>query len=169
VSDEFYGFDDEDFDVDEDDEDYDCGMLFDEKGRPMGCQLAGSEDCDFDCPYRAEFEQEAEEMTTNKLWWAKLNTSSPRYREWYGILDSDDVPLIQPQSTLADLGPEKDVEIYALDWQNLDEGQSERLLTCLSRKFGADSEVIQHDLDRDGHLPIRAADVTVFYDARAFL
>lgn len=37
-------------DDDEDDEDFfDCGWV-----RGVGCTLAGTEECDFECPYRAE-------------------------------------------------------------------------------------------------------------------
>lgn len=53
MSDEFYGFDDEDFDCfDEDDEEYfDCGAMRDIHHRLVGCDKAGSEECD-ECPER---------------------------------------------------------------------------------------------------------------------
>lgn len=56
MSDEFYGFDDEDFDVcDDEDEYFDCGIMFDGRTHKMvGCGKAGSEECDFECPYRDE-------------------------------------------------------------------------------------------------------------------
>lgn len=73
MSDEFYGFDDEDFDddveFDGDDEDFefDCGMVRDvNTGELLGCQLAGSEDCDWECPYRADFEREMEREDEEK-------------------------------------------------------------------------------------------------------
>ena len=103
-----------------------------------------------------------------ELWWASLNQQSPRYRDWYGILEDDRVPLLSPFSASAKLG-EEICEVYALDWQNLDEAQSTRLLDFLAHKFNASQDEIAKDLDRDGHMPIRAADVTVCYDMRAFL
>ncbi len=103
-----------------------------------------------------------------KLWWASLNSSSPRYADWKAILGTDSVPLLSPGSAEAQLG-EETCEVYALDWQNLDGEQSQRLIDFLSKKFSADPKEIESDLDRDGHMPIRAADVTVCYDMRAFL
>lgn len=108
-------------------------------------------------------------MRANSLWWASLDHSSPRYRDWYGILNDDRVPLLSPFSTHAQLGEEKDVEVYGLDWQNLDGEQSDRLLNFIAHKFGVTQEEVAKDLDRDGLFPIRAADVTVFYSLRAFL
>ena len=63
MSDEFYGFDDSDFDTDAEDYDedgefeFDCGAMRDMSGRMVGCSMAGSEDCDFDCPYRESVER----------------------------------------------------------------------------------------------------------------
>lgn len=51
MSDEFYGFDDEDFDLDDVDEferdmEIDCHL-----DRNGFCGKAGSEECEFECPY----------------------------------------------------------------------------------------------------------------------
>lgn len=54
---EFYDGDGDD-DSEDEEEDYDCGMMISPKGRLEGCTLTGSEDCDFECPYRAEFERQ---------------------------------------------------------------------------------------------------------------
>ena len=105
-----------------------------------------------------------------ELWHASLDKTSPRYEQWKHILGQDDhVPLVRPFSTHADLGPEKDVEIYLLDWQNLDEDQSNKLLEMLSEKFKASTETIAEELDADGYFPIRAADVFIAFDLRAFI
>lgn len=32
----------------------DCGMITGRLGRPEGCTKAGSEECDFECPFRDE-------------------------------------------------------------------------------------------------------------------
>jgi hypothetical protein len=69
MSDQFYPvdpddpdleFDDGGADFEDDEEMFDCGMTFDEHGNFTGCQLSGTEECDFDCPYRQEFESEDE-------------------------------------------------------------------------------------------------------------
>lgn len=36
-------------------EEFDCHMALDKRGKPLGCGMAGSEDCDFECPYRRMF------------------------------------------------------------------------------------------------------------------
>jgi len=103
-----------------------------------------------------------------ELWWASLNHSSPRYADWFAILGQDRVPLLSPWTAKAKLG-EETCEVYALDWQNLEGDASQRLLEFIAKKFGVGTEVIEADLDRDGHFPIREQDVTIFYDIRAFL
>jgi len=53
--DEFDDFDE--FDGEEEDEfdSFDCHMTLDRRGKPLGCGKAGSEECDFECPYRRMF------------------------------------------------------------------------------------------------------------------
>ena len=103
-----------------------------------------------------------------ELWWATLNQSSPRYADWRKILGEDRVPLLSPWAAQAKLG-EETTHVYALDWHDLDGDASQRLLEFVAAKFGVATEVIEADLNRDGHFPIREQDVTVFYDMRAFL
>jgi len=102
------------------------------------------------------------------LCWASLDKTSPRYADWFHILGTDRVPLRSPGSGQSKLG-EETAEVYLLDWPNLDEQQKSRLLSLLAKKFSADPKEIQADLDRDGHFPIRAADVYVCFDIRAFI
>lgn len=46
-------YDDEvDYEAEGEEEYYDCGMICDRRGNPIGCQDAGSEQCDFECPNR---------------------------------------------------------------------------------------------------------------------
>lgn len=47
---------------------FDCHMLVDKRGFPLGCGMAGSEECDFECPYLREFER----------MWDKRNKRGPR-------------------------------------------------------------------------------------------
>jgi len=103
-----------------------------------------------------------------ELWYASLDKSSPRYADWFHVLGTDRVPLRSPSSGRSKLG-EETAEVYLLDWPNLDKQQKSRLLGFLAKKFSADQKEIQADLDRDGHFPIRAADVYVCFDMRAFI
>jgi hypothetical protein len=62
MSDEFYGFDDPDFDDEqdfdgEDEWDFDCGAMRDMNHRLTGCEKAGSEECEFECPHRESVER----------------------------------------------------------------------------------------------------------------
>jgi hypothetical protein len=50
-------FDDYDREEYDEEEDFDCGAMRDLSGRMVGCSMAGSEDCDFDCPYRESVER----------------------------------------------------------------------------------------------------------------
>lgn len=105
---------------------------------------------------------------TNRLWWAMLVSSSPRYAAWKEIFGCDAVPLKTPGSTRADLGEEKNVEIYQLDFRAVTPEQKARLISWLSSKFVDPREEIEREIDREG-FPIRAADVTVSFSMRAFL
>jgi hypothetical protein len=102
------------------------------------------------------------------LWHATLNPASPRYKDWLDILGQDRVELLHPRSFEANLG-EETCEVYLLDWLNLDGEASERLLAFIANKFGAEKEVIEKNLNDDGYFPIRAADVIVSFDLRAFM
>lgn len=103
-----------------------------------------------------------------KLWEASLNKQSPRYADWLHILGTDRVTLLSPKTAKTQLGEEA-CEVYLLDWQDMDEEQSRRLLDFLAKKFGVEASAIEKDLDATGHFPIREADVTIFYSMRAFL
>lgn len=102
-----------------------------------------------------------------ELWWARLDSKSPRYASWLEILGTDKVPLLTPGSGQTKLGEETE-EVYLLNWPGLDEGQKRRLLDFLAKKFSADLDEIRSELDKNG-FPIRASDVSVFFDMRAFL
>jgi len=52
---DYDGSDSDGFD-DEDDE-FDCGAMRDMNHKLVGCSMAGTEDCDFDCPYRETVER----------------------------------------------------------------------------------------------------------------
>jgi hypothetical protein len=47
--------------LDDDDQEweFDCHMTVDQAGRANGCELAGTEECEFDCPYRRDGEVDA--------------------------------------------------------------------------------------------------------------
>lgn len=43
---------DDDYPDDDDEPEFDCGWV-----RGMGCTMAGSEECDWECPHRRDFER----------------------------------------------------------------------------------------------------------------
>jgi hypothetical protein len=102
------------------------------------------------------------------LWHATLNPASPRYKDWLEILGTDRVELLHPKTIQTKLG-EEEAEVYVLDWLNLEGEASQRLLDFLARKFNAEKAVIEKNLDEDGVFPIRAQDVIVSFDLRAFM
>ena len=78
MSDEFYGFDDPDFDDEQDydgETDFDSGAMYGPKGEPMGCSMAGSEDCDWDCPYREDVERSLRAQYAANQRWAKAKAN----------------------------------------------------------------------------------------------
>jgi len=104
----------------------------------------------------------------NDLWEATLNSSSPRYDKWRTILDSDRVPLLTPMAITAVLGGEKDT-VYLLDWQDMDEESSDRLVDYICSRFSEERQAVISELDRTGEFPIRTSDVIISYSVRAFL
>jgi len=103
-----------------------------------------------------------------ELFKAILNPQSPRYDDWLRVLGQDSVPLKSPQTHLANLGDEADVEVYSLDIEKLSEGQSDRLATWIAEKFGVAPKIARDAIASLG-FPVRAVDVHVSYDLRAFV
>jgi len=107
---------------------------------------------------------------SNRLWTATLNRSSPRYATWSRILGSDEVPLRSPRSQMAILGEaEEHAEVYLLDALHLAPGQRERLEAWIAKKYGVSIAEARAETEAKGHFPIRAEDVDVAYDMRAFV
>lgn len=72
TNEDFYDeFDDEPDGDGWDEHDFDCGAMYGPKGEPMGCSMAGSEDCDWDCPYRAEVDRQLAAQHAARARWAK--------------------------------------------------------------------------------------------------
>jgi len=107
-------------------------------------------------------------VSAKRLWWATLSTASERYQDWFMILGTNDVPITTPGSGKTDLGPEKDVDVYLLDLAKLTAEQRSRLIDFIVARFNEPREVVERDLDQVG-FPIRASDVLVAFDIRAFL
>jgi len=109
-----------------------------------------------------------------ELWSAILNPRGPNYANWLEILGNTRVPLRSPTSVKAELGgddrfhSEKDVECYLLNVGALTLSQRARLVGFLAKKFGTPIYEIEAEINRVG-FPIRAADVLVAIDARAFV
>jgi hypothetical protein len=105
---------------------------------------------------------------SRELWWARLVSTSPRYADWFGILGTDKVPLRSPAEGETEFVGEGKFNVYVLDLDKLSEEQFDRLTSFVARKFKADLEVVRQEVRRDG-FPIRAEDVCISYDMRAFL
>ena len=103
-----------------------------------------------------------------ELWSAILNPSGPNYQTWHDLLGASNVPLKSSASTTADLGPEKNVEVYLLDLRALTLGQRARLLNSVAQKFHSPVYEVEAEIARSG-FPIRAVDVIVSFSPRAFL
>jgi hypothetical protein len=116
----------------------------------------------------------------NRLWWATLNTGSPRYRIWREILDSDEVPIKHYTPAKATLGVpaieravgtpavEENVEVYELDLGELGSAQIRRLAAFVSAKFITTLEQVEATIRIEG-FPIRSEDVIVAFSTRGFL
>jgi hypothetical protein len=103
-----------------------------------------------------------------RLWWARLNSASPRYRDWHSILDGDEVPLLDPAEHSAQLGKET-VNVYLVNVAALSAVQRIRLLDEIARRFEAHQAEVLAEIQNNGRFPIRAADVTVAFDLRCFV
>jgi hypothetical protein len=69
IDNDFY--DEEEDDAMDGEYDFDCGAMYGLKGEPLGCSMAGSEDCDWDCPYREDVERSLRAQYAAKVRWAK--------------------------------------------------------------------------------------------------
>jgi hypothetical protein len=105
---------------------------------------------------------------TRKLWSAALRPSSPRYEQWHKILGSNDVPITNPNPFATQLGPEGLQEVHTLDIDRFDRAQMQRLIDLMVDHFSLKPHEARRILETDG-FPIRAADVLVSYELRAFL
>lgn len=97
-----------------------------------------------------------------------LNPSSPRFEAWAGIFDGGEIPLKSCWPASANLGPEKSVQVYALDIPRLTPGQRERLVQWTAEKFGVAPKLVNEELEAVG-FPIRECDVIVAFRLRAFI
>jgi hypothetical protein len=104
----------------------------------------------------------------NPPWSATLNPCGPNYEHWHHVLCSDSVPLTSSASVRANLGDkERDVEVYMLNLRALTLKQRARLVSFVAQRFNARIDQVEEEVDRAG-FPIRAEDVIVHFDMRAF-
>ncbi len=104
---------------------------------------------------------------SRKLWNAILRPGSPRFSDWSKILGGSEVPITNPKPFMTQLGPES-TEVYSLDIGRLSRDQCARLVDFIVDRFAVKGREARQTLDSDG-FPIRAEDVIVSYDLRAFL
>lgn len=101
--------------------------------------------------------------------WGRL-VASPRYTRWYGILRTDNVPLLTAVPFIAMLG-EESASVYKLDLARLEPAQLERLVDFVLEQFKpATKTEVQAELLMKG-FPIRESDVMVVValDPRLFI
>jgi hypothetical protein len=103
-----------------------------------------------------------------ELYCAILRPSSPNFEQWNQLLGSHRVPLESPHPKLVTIGEEKDVEVYFLNLKAMTLRQRANLLGHLARKFGSTIDEVEEQLRTVG-MPIRASDVIVSYNMRAFV
>lgn len=102
---------------------------------------------------------------TARMWSATLNSSSPRYLDWKGILEWENVPLVDANPRQAEpIG-----EHYLLDVDQLTEDQKFRLISWVSKKFEAPASDVWAEIKKSHGYPIRAADVIVAFSMRSFM
>ena len=108
-----------------------------------------------------------------ELFSAILNPVSPNFQTWVEILGNSRVPLESPKPVKAEFhgdprfADEKDVDCYLLNLKALTLSQRARLVGAVALKFGIRISEVEAEINRVG-FPIRAADVIVSYDMRAF-
>lgn len=102
------------------------------------------------------------------LYSAILNPSGPNYERLRECFGSAKVPLKSPHSCLAQLGREKDVEVYMLDLRALTLGQRAKLLGKVAAASGVSISTVENIASRDG-FPIRAEDLIVSISLRALV
>ena len=102
-----------------------------------------------------------------KLWRAILNPSGPNYERLKNIFP-DRVPLQSPTTVKAQLGDEKDVSVYLLNFAGMTLTQRARLFGLIASGTGVPVSVVESIAAKDG-FPIREADVILSYDMRAFV
>jgi hypothetical protein len=105
---------------------------------------------------------------TTELWHATLNPRGPNYERLKGIFGESRVPLKSPRTVKAQLGEEKDVPVYLLDFSAMPLGQRARLFGMVTGKCGVPLYEVEKTAREQG-FPIREADVIVSFGMRAFV
>jgi hypothetical protein len=103
-----------------------------------------------------------------ELFSAILNPRGPNYETWQKVLGSETVPLQSPHSVRADIGEEKNVEVYLLNLAAMPLNQRAAVLGFISRSFGVPVFKVEQEIAERG-FPIRAADVIVSISMRAIV
>jgi hypothetical protein len=105
---------------------------------------------------------------TVELYRAVLDPSGPNFATWREILGGDQVPLKSPGEVKAQLEGEGQREVYLLDVAALTLSQRARLWAAVAKKFGVPIYEAEAEINKKG-FPIRAVDVIVSFDMRAFV
>jgi hypothetical protein len=103
-----------------------------------------------------------------ELWHASLNPRGPNYERLKEVFGEDRIPLKSCHAVKAQLGPEKDVPVYMLDFHAMPIGRRARLFGMVAAKSGVLVSEVEKVAREEG-FPIREADVIVSFDMRAFV
>jgi hypothetical protein len=107
-------------------------------------------------------------MMQGVTWKARLNPSSPRYREWRKIFNGDEIQLINNIAYEASLNGQRDT-IFLINWFEVMGTEADRMVAYFAEKNNESIEKTEKDLDHDGSVAIRAIDVLITYDSKAFI
>ena len=93
-------------------------------------------------------------MGEGKHFWVHLNEEG---KNLYGEIFSDGIVPVQIMfsQNAALEGQEGIQRVYKIDWKQLTEKQKSSIVHLLSAKFGAEPELIRHQFEHDGFIPLR--------------
>lgn len=101
---------------------------------------------------------------------ATIRPESPPYRDWLRVFGTDQVPIMLPYPVRGSAPGVESAEFYKLHVPSLTPDQRSRLVEFIAERFGELPSTVEALMDDPEHgVPIKAEDVLVSVDARAFL
>lgn len=101
---------------------------------------------------------------------ATIKRECPRYQDWLEVFGTDTIQITMPLPCQGSVPGVAAAEFYKLYVPSLTAEQRARLMAFLAGKFGEPPSIVEALIDDPEHgVPIKADDVSVAVDARAFL